>query len=183
MARVMAKRQMILPTGDVRSSYVSGARRVTAFTMVEVLVVMALVMLILGMSVPAMRQFGAHARLQGAAKTVTAMCLAAREYAITRRQLFTVYFEVETNPPRVWIQDADGQPVDRPYELPPGVKFGHPDDPELTVTFRDSRVVFRPIGDLEGSGGEIWISDRRGEVRRITVSKMAGHVRVENPSE
>lgn len=173
---------MVRGTWSVRfTSHVS--RLTSAFTLVELIVVLAIVTAVMGLSVPWFARLSAGHRLKAATREVAGMLQTARSYAISLGQPHAVVFassgkEPDGDAARYHIEDAAGRTVEKPAALPGGVTFTAPVGEGEAVTFEDRRVTFAGTGSASESG-VVWLSGGKGRYSRVTVSEVTGQVRVD----
>jgi len=160
-------------------------RRMTndGFTLVELIIVLAIVTLVLGFSIPWFSQLSSGHRLKAAAREVSGVLQVARSYAISLGQRHDVVFEVtgsssNASAGRYYIEDASGAIVEKPFALPSGVSFAAPEGEGDPVTFEGDRISFSSTGaGLEG--GTVWVAGGRGQFSRVSVSEVTGQTKVE----
>ena len=163
----MAKIKMISKTG----------RFVPGFTLVEMLVVLAIIGMILGISLPFTSSFGKGLTIKTTASSIVGVLRVAKSNAVTLRKNYSVVFDVEKN--EYWIEDASGQVYEKKYFLPTSVKFEVKDNKEADpVTFKDHRATFNPSGGMEGSGGSVTFTDKQGASRTISVIESTGKISI-----
>ena len=149
-----------------------------AFTLVEMLVVLAVIALILSLSIPFTSGFGKGLRLKTAARAILGTLRVAKSNAITYRQKYTVFFDKEGE--AYWIEDSEGRLFERKRELPSSIRFKNPDDENTDpITFEDDKVVFYPTGAIEGGGGSVTITNNQGNSKTISIIGSTGKIRVE----
>ena len=143
------------------------------FTLIEILVVLGIIAIVFTISVPFFSRFASGARLKGGAREISSVLQAARSYATTRHRAYYVNFDLEKG--EFWISYNDPKAGERIVEK----IFSLPQAVDITQTdFTDDRVEFKPTGGAV-EGGSIWVADKRGNIRRIVVSKVTGSVRIE----
>jgi len=153
-------------------------KRIKAFTLVEMLVVLAIIAMLLGLSLPFTSAFGKGLRIKTTARAIVGVLRLARSYAITYRNKYIVRFDVDNN--SYWIEDMDGKLIDKKYFLPSSVKFSIPgDEKKDPISFQDDRIVFYPSGAIEDPGGFITISDKQGGSRTISIIGSTGKISVD----
>jgi len=176
---------MTLTTGDLVHSSEFIVRRLKnlisrkAFTLMEMLVVLAVVVLLLGVSIPFFASFTKGAKLKTAVKDVSAVLNTAHNLSITHRKNYSVNFEFSQRPHCYYITDVDSQLYEKRYYLPSSIRFYRPQDPARPTTFSSNRATFSPTGGLAGSAGSIWLADKKEDFRRINVSNTTGRVKVD----
>jgi Tfp pilus assembly protein FimT len=163
---------MTLITGKVL-----GSRK--SFTLMEMLVVLGVVILLIGVSIPFFASFNKGAKLKTSAKGVAAVLNTARNIAITQRKNYSVTFDTSSHPHSYYITDKDEQLYKKKYSLPSSVKFYRPGKPNEPTTFPSDKATFSSTGGLTGSAGSVWLADKQGDIRRISVSNTTGRVKID----
>jgi len=150
-----------------------------AFTLMELLVVISIMVLLLGISAAAIAPFMSGRQLDAGARVVQSMIYQARTYAATQRCAATLYFD-SVNRSMTLFNSPVGVPgmidnrVAQPEFLPAGAKFGVSGpgiqpvvirSPGTVTSARKERLVFTPSGSLDpsyaGMGGvgnwQVWL--------------------------
>lgn len=149
-----------------------------AFTLVEMLVVLAVIAMLLGISLPFTAGFGKGLRIKTAARAILGTLRVAKSNAITHREKYAVIFDVENN--EYWIEDSEGRTLERKRRLPGSIKFEvHDTEGQDPITFEDDRVVFYSTGAVEGTSGSVTITDRQGNSRTISIIASTGRIRID----
>lgn len=157
--------------GKTRSSDVG-------FTMIELLVVLAIIALIVGMGTPAFLRFNAGLRLKASARQVVQMLQIARSQAITHRITCSVVVDLAQR--RVSVVDEAGQELQSPLVLPEAIKFAKPGESDGSgVGFEHGKATFLRTGGLKGQTTTMWLSDTQGGSQQITVYASTGRVVME----
>ena len=162
-----------------RMTSLIGRKNIKGFSITEIIIVMALMSMLIGMSLPLFGRFSSASQLKTSTKDVSSMFRQARQKAITHRGKYTVKINIDSFPQSVWIEDANGALADKKYELPATVSFDNTEDPFDVCSFEGNQVTFKPVGSVEGSGGYIWLSHKNGKRMQISVFKMSGRVKIE----
>ncbi len=147
------------------------------FTIIEMIVVLAIIGMVLGMSLPYFGRFTSGTQIRGVIRQLSSILYTARSLSITHRKPYAVV--LDTTEHEVRIEDPTvSQVVEKRYPIPSTVQFEHPEglDP---ITFQDDRIVFTPTGGLEGETGTIWLRDKKGNSMSITVLQSTGKVKVQ----
>ncbi|MCD5397451.1 prepilin-type N-terminal cleavage/methylation domain-containing protein, partial [candidate division NPL-UPA2 bacterium] len=108
------------------------------FTLLELLVVLAIMALLTAMSAPAISGYLRGARLRGGARQIASALRHARQLAITKRSDHTVYFNIAEE--QFWVVDRDGVLVGERRTLPDTIDF-HPPLPSYTFTARGTGTL------------------------------------------
>lgn len=170
MARAAGTRKMILQTG-----------RRNAFTLVEMLVVLAIIAMLLGISLPFTSGFGKGLRIKTTARAILGTLRVARSNAITYRKEYIVVFDVENG--EYWIEDSEGAIFEKKRRLARSIKFqalaSEGEEAADPVTFEDDKVIFRSTGAIHGSSGSVSIADKRGDSRTISIIGSTGKITIE----
>ena len=140
-------------------------------TLVEILVVLGIIGLILGMSIPRLTAYANTTRLKAATREVVGLVGLARSVAISAHEDHAVLVDAERR--ELSVENvASGKALERVVRLPDSmtvdIQVGGAPAPE-------SRLVFRPTGSLAGRTATIILADRQGRTT-ITVSGITGAV-------
>ena len=176
---------MILSTGEKVRGSGFGVRgnhpppptpnpRPKGITLVELLVVLAIIGLILGISVPGLTRYAGQLRLKSTTRQMVGLVSLARSLAISSRQNHAVVVDLDQREVAV-LNLASGEPLERVLRLPSGVTV------EVDVGGEpapEPRIVFRPTGGLEGRTTTLVLADR-GRSNTITVTGTTGAVSVQ----
>ncbi|MFH1854329.1 MAG: GspH/FimT family pseudopilin [Candidatus Omnitrophota bacterium] len=148
------------------------------FTLVEMLVVLAIIGMMLGISIPFTTGFGKGLRIKTASRAILGTLRVARSNAITFRDKQNVVFDVQAGV--YWMEDQNGNIFEKKRKLPGSIRFALPKDSEADpVTFEGDTVIFGPTGAVEGTSGCITISDRQGESKTISIISSTGKISIQ----
>lgn len=151
------------------TGYSKRAKFLTGFTLAEIIVVLSIIGLVLGMSMPFFSKLISSTKLKTGVRDVVATLSTARNYAITKRAECSVIFDLEKE--EYWIEVL-GSVLEKINKLPEGIDL-------LDTTFHLERVTFLPTGALIGSSGSITIVDKSGHSKLVKVTNVTGKIKVE----
>lgn len=143
-------------------------------TLVELLVVMAVIGLVVGMSVPAFTGYTQRVRLKAVTRQTMGLVSLARSVAISSRQAHAVVMDPENGRLSI-VNVASGDALEQTVRLPSSVTL------EFEVggaPMPETQVVFRPNGSLGGRAISLVLSDRQRQ-QTITISGVTGAVTVQ----
>ncbi|MBU1912569.1 MAG: type II secretion system GspH family protein [Candidatus Omnitrophica bacterium] len=156
---------------------ISGIGSKRAFTLVEMLVVLAIIGMIMAISVPFTSGFGKGLRIKTATRAVGGIINAAKSNAVTFRKNYSVVFDVKKN--QYWIEDDAGRIYEKKYSLPGSVAFKvKGDDQADSVTFENDRITFNASGSAGGVSGSVTLTDKQGDSRTISVAGATGKITI-----
>ena len=123
-----------------KSNIPSRCHHQAAFSLIELLVVVAIMAILLSLAVPAFQGTGRGSKLRTAVFQVNTHMNLARQMAITTRQNVHVVFQDDVNPTNMWNYSAyavyaeNDEYVGEWRRLPPGIVFHPTHNPGGTVT-------------------------------------------------
>jgi prepilin-type N-terminal cleavage/methylation domain-containing protein len=166
------------------------ARSRKAFTLVEMLAVLAVIGILFGVAVVGFTHIGRSSRLRTGGRLVGQELDLARQLAMSQRRMYGVQFQARNEPQRdrlrVYYRDKSNNvvTVGRWVELPPSIEFGAPPPPygaDLPPTDADG-IQFRPTGSTVNSTLTFRIHDAdSNHEREVTVYQVTGHTTVKVP--
>ncbi len=143
-------------------------------TLVELLVVLGIIGLILGMSVPGLTHYATQLRLKAATRQVVGLVSLARSLAISSRQNHAVVVDPERGEVSV-VNVVSGERLEQMVRLPSGVtvdvQVGGKSAPE-------TQVVFRPTGSLEGRTTTLVLANKETS-QVVTITGTTGALSVQ----
>jgi type IV fimbrial biogenesis protein FimT len=153
------------------ASHFPNRPRTGGITLVELLVVLAVIGLIVGISIPGFVGYAQRTRLNSSARQVVGMLALARSMAISSHDEHALEVDAGDGEIRV-VNQVSGEALEKVLRLPNSVsvtmEMGGAPLPE-------SRVVFRPTGGLGTRSVSVTLADARDQ-RTIVVSGTTGAV-------
>jgi len=169
------------------------------FTLVEIMVVLAIMAILMGLSAMALSTYLPYSNLKRATRTIISLCQLARMEAIKRNTNVAVVFNAanrtcavytEDGPDNNWSTENDNELFRRfsLSELQGGIDFGHGAATKTVsgASISNStsplppsdRFVFNPRGGITGSLGTVYLQDRTGATMAVTVRSFSGSMLV-----
>ena len=162
------------------------ARRPGAgFTLLEMVVVLAIAGLALSLVLPGLARGLVRWRLQAAVREVATTMKFTRNQAVTRRMPFQVVMDRSQN--LYWLDRLEAPVLHDPqqaaekgirlYALPAGIRFGEVTIGDISAAEARVGMPFYPKGN--SAGGAVQILDERAGAYRISLDPVTGHARIE----
>lgn len=143
-------------------------------SLVELMVVLAVIGLVIGISLPRLTGLTQQLRLKAATRQIVGLLSLARSLAISSREDHAVVIDQERGTLSV-VNLASNEPLERVVRLPSTVTI------DVRVggqSSQEARVTFRPSGSLTGRTVELVLADR-ARTHTITVTGTTGSVFVQ----
>lgn len=145
-----------------------------AMTLMEILVVLSVIGIIVGMSIPAFSRYASQARLKATTRQVVGLLSLARSFSISQHADHTVKIDTQTGQVTV-VNQASGEALEEKVRLPKGVSL------EVQVAGKPAEspeVAFRSTGALTGRSVSLILSDQKKQAT-ITVTASTGAITVD----
>ncbi len=149
--------------------YFCNMKKSRFFTSIELVVVLAIISLLLGLTTVYYFNFKTAAALKLSAYEVMATLNQARSLAITNQEKYSVVFDLAGN--KYEIQDSAAGRVDEEHRLGEGIVFDE-------VSFTGNKVTYSATGTA--NAGTVKLKDNKAEFYTITVISATGRVKVSN---
>ena len=144
------------------------------FTLVELLVVLGIVALVVGISVPALTQFMGRMRLKTAVRQTVGLVSLARSLAISSHADHALVFDPQAMELRV-EKVSSGESLEHVVRFPLSVTV------DLQIGGQpasDNKVIFRATGALTGRSAVLTFADKERQ-NTITISGTTGAISVD----
>jgi prepilin-type N-terminal cleavage/methylation domain-containing protein len=140
-------------------------KRISGFTVIELMVVMAIIGILLAVSTPNMIQWRQNHQLNRTARDIQATIQRLRITAMKEKSSVEIQFDAVANEyeARIHVRGVEGgrEKVIK-YHLPSGIRISK-------ITFRNSMLRFNSRGLTAGGAGSVSLINQSGVVRRIVV--------------
>jgi len=145
------------------------------FTTMEIIIVLAIIAAILGLTTVYLFNFKSASGLKLAADEIAGVLNQARSLAITSQGKHKVVFDEGGN--SYTLTDASGNTISS-HNLKNGIIFYHPSKPNGPVTFNADTAVFNSSGGA--IAGSVYLRSSQGKYYTVTVVSATGRVRIFN---
>lgn len=149
------------------------AKSASGFTLVELLVTMALLSLLLLVAIPALKSFGSERNLEITARSLAIDMRRARQMAITTGDPHCLEFLFSQHSYHYRIKNCMTADSEQRY-FSAGVSYSSTNFPEVGSI---PQLRFNPMG-APNSGGTVVLQDTRGEKIYVIVTPATARVRV-----
>ena len=144
-------------------------------TLVELLVVLGIIALVVGISVPSLSGYAKHLRLKTAIRQVVGLLSFARSSAISSHADYAVIFDADRQE-LVVTNVISGETLERVVKLPTSVTLEFQVGGEASA---ETQVTFHSTGSLAGRTTSLVLSDQEHH-HTITVTGATGAVTVQD---
>lgn len=153
------------------------------FTLIELIIVLAIVGTVISISVPFVSNFLFRTSLESSAEDIVSTLRWARRLAITKRKEYRVIFNTQRG--KYWLEDKEGNITGERHSLQENIVFA---DPELNKMQEEDGIVefdnpddsgfsFYPQGT--GESGSIYLKEKESERwHTITITASTGYARI-----
>jgi prepilin-type N-terminal cleavage/methylation domain-containing protein len=159
---------------SIQHSAFSIQHSLRAMTLVELLVVLGIMGIIIGISVPGLAGYAKHLRLKTATRQIAGLVSLARSTAISRHEDHAVVIDPEEREIRV-VTVSSGEAMEQRVRLPNSVTIALEVGGEPS---QETQLVFRPSGSLTGRTTTIVLADQARQ-QTITVTGATGAISVQ----
>lgn len=146
------------------------------FTLLELLIVMALIGLLTGMIVPKFSGTLLTLQTKSAVNKISAILRYARNQAVAKQQRHTVTFNLSAQSVTLTVSDSSAQTSqvqpEKVYKLPDKVSLYQGINIQGEVRTETFTLVFYPAGNC--SGGEIILQGKPGQLHHIKIDFITG---------
>jgi prepilin-type N-terminal cleavage/methylation domain-containing protein len=153
------------------------------YTLIELIIVLAIVGTVVSMSIPFISDFLFRANLESSAEDIVSTLMWARRLAITKRGEYRVIFNPGKG--KYWLEDKEGNIIGERRSLQENIVFANPElnkkeEEDGIVEFDhpdDSGFSFYPQGTAES--GSIYLRGKESEKwHTITITASTGYARI-----
>lgn len=160
-----------------------GYEKKCGHTLIELIIVLAVVSVIIAISVSSIGNFLSRSRLKNSAEDITSTLRWARRLAITKREVYRVVFNPKKR--KYWVENEEGNVLEKKQSLEENIIFANPElykegEEDGIVEFNDpddNSFSFYPQGTAEA--GSIYLQGKGNrEWYTITIASTTGYVKV-----
>ena len=163
----------------------AGQTKRRGFTLVELMVVIAVIAVLATMSAPSLFHNMADYKLNGTVRAIFSTLQYARMCAASAGKEYRVRFFLDNSPQGYRLEQgnnfsgSDSWAARRDYHpLPEQVRINHATDYRGTHQSGTSIIAFNPQGTA--STGGVYLKNSRGKLRSVKVSSTTGRIKIEN---
>ena len=152
----------------------SAIRNLIGMTLVEILVVLAIIGMLFGMGLPAMMQYAKRMRFQATTRQLMGLISLARSTAISQHEDYAVVVDQDQRVVRV-LGAGSSEPLEHVVRIPSSIGI------ELLVggePSEESRFTFTSSGSLTGRSVAVKLTDQQ-KSQTITVTSATGALTVQ----
>ncbi|MBU1863522.1 MAG: prepilin-type N-terminal cleavage/methylation domain-containing protein [Candidatus Omnitrophica bacterium] len=155
-------------------------RSLAGFTMLEILIVMAIISIILGITIPRFNRSSAGVKLKTTVDVVVEYLETAKSYAATQHTTCAVVYNLGER--KIYLMKKDIDDVDGDGDKSEMVQFDniYTVASGITINFTaDSQVAFNSSEGTEDAGETITVSNASiNKQKTITINQITGYVQV-----
>ncbi len=148
------------------------------FTLLETIMVLAIMTMFFAVSIPLFSKFTERTKLDTTARSIVSALRTARTYAITNNKEYYVIFDKQTDPARhsYFISEDGTNPKEKREKLPVGISLGDlPGGSGVTIY----NAGFKATGEFDGNDTSFSIKDAENNTKLISVEKTTGRARID----
>lgn len=146
----------------------------SGITLVELLVVLAIMGLLVGIGAPALRGYAGAWRLKATTRELVGLLSLARSTAVSSQEAHALEVDADSGTARV-INLSSGEALEQRLRIPVGVTIEVRVGQEVAS---DPQVVFRSSGGLDGRT-TVFVLSSQGREQTVTVLSTTGAVSID----
>ncbi len=149
-----------------------------AFTLLETMIVLAIMAVFFAVSVPFFSGFTERTKLETSARSIVSVLRTARAYAIANNADYYAVCDTSTVPESYYVSADSVNAVDKKNKLPAGISF---DIVGFTKGTAGTSAAFKATGELDEIAKETFviIKDKEGNTKTIKVERTTGRARID----